>query len=305
MRHNRLDLNQLQVLDSLLTTRSATRVAEQMGLTQPAISGILRRLRDYFGDDLFVQSGRRMQPTPFAEGLGEAVRDMLFKADIVSRMRPEADLATLKRSVRIAVSDFVAAVLLAPVFRTAAVEAPNLRFDLFSIMDSRRNYHEDLDRGDVDLLLVPEAFASPGSPSAVILREDFVCIACLGNTTLEGRLDLAAYLAAGHVVLANRPGVALPYQELQLARMGYSRRIEIAAPSFLTIPEFVIGSQRIATVHAGLAAYFGRRWPIQILPCPAPIPPMVEVMQWHAYHDRDPAIGWLRRAIVEQARRLT
>ncbi len=123
MRLNRLDLNQLQVLNSLLIERSATRVAERIGLTQPAVSATLRRLRDLFGDPLFIQSGGQMIPTAFAQTLSGPIREMLLQAELISLMRPEQRIDMLQRTIRICLSDYAAGVVLAPVIRAATTGA--------------------------------------------------------------------------------------------------------------------------------------------------------------------------------------
>src|SRR5262245_49628149 len=140
----RLNLQQIRVLSGMLDERSPTRVADQLRITQPAVSAALRQLRDYFGDPLFVRSGNLLQPTPFALSLDGSLKTVLHHEARVTRMRPETQLANYGRVVRMAVSDFVSVVLLAPLLRRLSTEAPLVTTELVSILDSRHHYHEDL-----------------------------------------------------------------------------------------------------------------------------------------------------------------
>jgi LysR family nod box-dependent transcriptional activator len=173
---------------------------------------------------------------------------------------------------------------------------------LVSIFDSRHHHHEDLDRGDVDVLIVPQAFASAEHAIQVLLDETYVCIACAANQAVGRRLSLRQYLEAGHVGVTNRTVVGLPYDELHLAKAGHSRRIEVAVPSLLWIPEMVVGTARLSTIHRSLALDLKKRWPIKVLPCPVRIPPLREVIQWHRYQDDDPGICWLRSRLAAAVR---
>jgi LysR family transcriptional regulator, nod-box dependent transcriptional activator len=305
MRLNRLDLNQLVILDALLDERSPSKVAARLHVTQPAISAALRNLRAYFNDALFIQSGRKMAATPFAEGLAVPVRDLLLRGDQITRLRPSHTVATYRRIVKIAVSDFVATVLLAPILRSAIIQAPLVRFELVSVFDSRHHYHEDLERGEVDVLILPDDYASPKHKRQVILDEAYVCIACRNNRATKNGVSVEDYLKAGHVGVTNRTVAGRPYDEMHMARQGYKRRIDVAVPSLLWIPAMIVGTKRLSTVHYHLARDMARRWPIRILRCPVEIPPLREVMQWHEYQENDPAIAWLRSNLVAAAKRLS
>lgn len=304
MRLNHLDLNQLLILDALLAERSVTKAAERLHVTQPAVSAALGKMREYFCDELFVPVGRRLVLTAFAERLAKPVRDLLLTAQTITRMRPEVDLASVARSIKIAASDFVASLLLAPILRQALLEAPLIHFELVSVLDSRLHYHEDLDRGEVDLLIVPEIYASDEHPKEALFSEHYACIACKSHPIAARGLTVSDYLALGHVSVTTRTARSLPYDEMQLQKLGYTRRIEAAVPTFSMIPDLLVGTPRIATVHARMAQSLAQRWPLQVIPCPIPIPPLIEVVQWHRYQERDPAILWLRQQLHDLANSL-
>jgi LysR family transcriptional regulator, nod-box dependent transcriptional activator len=294
MRLNQLDMNLILVLDGLLKERSPSKVAARLHVTQPAISAALKRLRTFFDDPLFVPSGRTMTPTPFAQSLAPSVREILLRTEGLTRMRPDTAIASYRRKVTIAASDFISSIVLAPIFRDAAKEAPSISFEVLSVLNSQHHYHEALDRGDVDILILPELFASENHERERLLEEHYVCIAWKRNKLSAATLGLDEYLKAGHVAIADRTFVGHPFDETYLRKLGHARRFEVVVPSLVWMPEMIVDTMRLATIHSRLAADLSRRWPLKVLPCPAAIPPLREVMQWHRYQEHDPAINWMR-----------
>src|SRR4029453_9657034 len=153
-----LDLNLLVAFDALLDTRSVSRAAERVNLSQPAMSAALARLRAYFGDELLTVSGKRMYPTPFAESLLPHVRETLGKVDELLAASVSFDPGTSERTFRIAGSDYITAALLSPLLRQLAISAPNVRFDI--ILPSEDSFNL-LEEGKVDLVIGPDRFAVP------------------------------------------------------------------------------------------------------------------------------------------------
>ena len=128
MRFNKLDLNQLVVLDALLSERSVTRAAQRLFLSQSATSSAMARLREYFDDELLVQVGKAMVLTPRAEGLRRPVREVLRQIQAITNDSPEFDPATSDRKIVVETSDYVISVFLGEVLRRASVEAPHMKF---------------------------------------------------------------------------------------------------------------------------------------------------------------------------------
>ena len=153
MRFNKLDLNQLVVLDAILSTRSVGRAAERLFLSQPATSCSLARLREYFEDELLVPVGKTQVLTPLATELVKPVRDVLLQIQTITRARPTFDPATSTRRFTIESSDYVISVFLSEVVRKAATLAPFMQFDLRAISPQSP---EHLEGGEVELLIAPE-----------------------------------------------------------------------------------------------------------------------------------------------------
>ncbi|MBI5721709.1 MAG: LysR family transcriptional regulator [Burkholderiales bacterium] len=294
MRINRLDLNQLACLDALLVTCSVTRAAQQVHLSQPAVSAALARMREFFGDPLLVPAGRGLSLTPFAGSLRQPVRDLLLQAQALTRRRPELEPKRIERDITIVASDYVQTVLLHALFRRAAREAPGMRFEVRSIGGYLA---EELDQGDVDLVVSLASGMSSAHPSEPLFRDSYSCVAWEGNTAVGRTLTSEQYLGLGHVVVVLGRGRTATLDQLALNAQGLNRRAEVRVPNFTLVPGCLVGTNRIATLHTQLARRLARQWPLRILRCPIEIGEIVTAVQWHRHQSHDPAIGWVRRSL--------
>jgi len=291
MRFNRLDLNLLVALDALLTERSITKAAERLNLSPSATSNALARLREYFDDELLVQVGRRMEPTPRAEGLHEAVRDVLVRVDSTIAMQPAFDPTRTDRAFRIFVSDYTQMVFAPHLLALASQERCSARFDF---QQQVPNPQRSLERGEADLLIIPRGFLSPDHPEEVLYTEEFVCVVWRDSPLARGELSFERYLAAGHVLMQPPGGAGDSFEAWFVKRYGVTRRVAVTSYGFASLPALVVGTDLIATVHARLARLLSASWPIEIRTPPLPITAMEQGVQWHKYRSQDPGLVWLR-----------
>jgi len=289
LRLNRLDLNLTVCLDSLLAERNVSHAAARLFVSQPAMSIALRRLREHFEDELLVQVGRSHQLTAFAETLKNPVRDAVLQMQAISGLRATFDPASSNRSITIGGSDYVMTVYVARALERVHAQAPGLQVSLRT-MDV--NYLENLNSGDVDLLIAPETLASKEHPRHALFTDTFSCIVWKGNTLVKRALSREQYLRLGHVTVEWDRGRLVSLDETELHRLGLQRRREVVLSSFNMAAEMVVQTSRIATVQTQLAHVMAARWPIRVLRCPIALPPIVEMIQWHTYQERDPAILW-------------
>jgi LysR family nod box-dependent transcriptional activator len=303
MHFRQLDLNLLVALYALLDEKNITQAGKRVHLTQSAMSGALARLRQYFGDDLLVQVGRKMVPTPLGESLIEPVREILIKVKTTVEARPGFDPGSSNRRFSLMMSDFCATVLMLDVTQRAEKLAPHVTFEILS------NNVEDptgfLDRADIDALVMPVHLLSADHPQEVLFEDDFVCIAWSGNDGIGDALTLEHYLDLGHVICEFNRGRTPMADEWYLRHHGHSRRIEVITTTFNAIPLHVVNTRRIATLHRRLAKYYAGILPIRLVAAPIPIPVIVEAVQWHALFDTDPGIAWLRGLLRDSAAQLT
>lgn len=291
MRFRRLDLNLLIGLDVLLAECNITRAARRLCLSQSAASGILARLRDYFGDELLVQSGRQMVPTPLALSLMEPVRDILLRIEQTMETAVEFQPEASSRHFRIVASDFVSAVVLTHLAAEASRLAPSVTMEF--LQPNERSLAQ-MERGEIDILLMPERYLLSSYPSEVLFSDDFRCIAWDGNDEVHETLGQEDYLRLGHVAMSFGTHQQFAFEEVFFKSIGMNRRIEVVCATFNLLPQFVIGTRRIATLPRQLALQLARYYPIRVLAPPVPVPTIVECMQWHPSNQRDPAHVWLR-----------
>ncbi|WP_020654709.1 LysR family transcriptional regulator [Massilia niastensis] len=297
MRFNRLDLNLLVALDVLLSEKSITRSAKRLNLSQSATSGVLARLRDYFKDELLVSVGRNLTLTPLAVSLSEPVRSVLLQIQATIEIKPVFDPQTAQRAFRILASDYVSTVVLGELGRRVGAIAPGIMLD---ILPTTPNAMEQLERGEVDLVILPRKFTSDLQPTELLFEDTYTCIVWSGNDVVGETLPLDQYMGLGHV--SSRFGNAIAsFEQCFLKESGYDRRIEVTTTNFTSIPHFVIGTNRIATMHTRLAHALARYYPIRLVAPPLPIPTVDMCMQWNRFLDQDPAHLWLRALLVEVA----
>jgi LysR family transcriptional regulator, nod-box dependent transcriptional activator len=295
LRLHDLDLNLLVTLDALLTEQGVTRAAQRLNLTQPAISNALRRLREHFADELLVQLGRRMVPTPLAASLQQPIRDLLLQLEGLLLAKPSFDPARIERTVVIVASDYVVTVLLAPFLRRVARAAPGLAIDVVSPGDSIRARFR---AGELDLAVVPEAVASPDHPRQIVLRDTYCAVVWEGNPHVGDAISRETLGALRHSV----PGFGdlrpsyIPNQLLE--QEGVRCAAAVTMPSFALAIEAIVGTEHVTTVPRRLADVYARRLPLKLMPCPVKLPPIVCVLQWHRHRERDPLTVWLRGQLL-------
>jgi DNA-binding transcriptional LysR family regulator len=301
VRFNKLDLNLLVALDVLLKERSVTRAAETLNLSPSAVSNSLTRLRQYFDDELLVQIGRKMEMTPRAESLQDAVRDVLLRIDSTIAAPPAFEPQASDRMFRIFSSDYTQMVLGPAMLALAAQQRSTVRFEFAPQVNQPARY---LERGEADLLIIPTGFVSPDHPSEVLYKENFVCMVWRGGALAQGDLSFERYVAAEHVVMQPGGGRVDAFEGWFLKRYGISRRVAVLTYSFITLPALLVGTDRVATVHERVARRLVGAWPLEIRPTPIKFDPMEQAMQWHKFRTNDPGLSWVRGLLAEAAHRI-
>ena len=304
MRFNKLDLNLLVALDAMLSLKSISRAAEQLNLSQSAMSNALARLREYLEDDLLVQVGRKMELTPRAQGLQDAVRDVLVRVDTTISAKPVFVPDTSDREFRLFVSDYSMVTLMPHLLALAAQASHSVRFHFLPQQNQPQRL---LDRGEADLLVIPQIYCSSEHPMDKLLDETFCCVVwrdgelAAPERAPAGKLHRDAYRNAGHVVF-QPPGGTFTFEGHAIQQQGITRRVEVSTFSFVGALSLVVGTDRVATVHRRLAAYGRQFLPLKVLEPPFELPQMTQVVQWHKYRTNDPGLVWLRGLLQEAVR---
>jgi len=296
MRLDNFDLNLLVAFDVLTQEQNVTRAANRLNVTQSAMSASLKRLRESFQDDILTQHGKKMIPTPFASAMQPEVAAKLSELRALIARQGRFNPASSERTFRIAASDYITTVLLVPLLKDLAEEAPAIRFTFEQPGPASQIA---LANAEIDLLLTPEIFVHPDHPYEPVFEENHVTVCCKDNPLAEQGLTPRTFTDAGHVgVSVSRKST---YAEEWFEKRGVERRIEVLAPSFIQAPFLVPGTMRICVMHERLALFMAERLPLHILEVPFSIPPMQEVMQFHGTRKADPGLLWLRSRIAEKA----
>jgi LysR family transcriptional regulator, nod-box dependent transcriptional activator len=290
MHFHGLDLNLLVALDALITEKNISRTGEQIHLSQSATSGVLARLREYFNDELLVPVGRKMVLTPLAEELAEPIRQLLRQAEGITHRSPAFVPAESTREFRLIMSDYVATVLMSRAMPMLEQQAPDV-----SIRIDTGGRRDALQRGEADLVILPQQYLLVGHPKEELFSDRFACLVCAKNRVVGNSISMKTYLGQGHVVVRfgedhDQPG----FEQRILEGAGIQRKIAAVVSSFALVPQLVIGTTRIATIHRRLAMYYARHLPLRVLKPPVEFPPLQEEMQWHTYRESDPGLRWLR-----------
>ena len=290
MRFGRLDLNLLVALDALLTERSVSLAADRLCLSQSATSSALGRLREYFGDELLVVKGRNMILTARAEELIDPVRAVLEQIRTTVAVAPPFDPMTTDRMIRIMASDYSTEVLLAGALAELEKEAPQMRFEIQPMNDSPI---EAIERGYVDLLLTIDYAISPDHPSQLLFEDDYVVVGDRSNPAMSEPMTRDLYFRLGHVSPRFGKQRVPAFEDWFVRRQKQQRRIEVIAPTFLSLPGLIVGTNRIATMHRRMADIVVRSRPLVMREIPFAIPPIRESVQWNIANSNDRALRWV------------
>ncbi|WPP01661.1 LysR family transcriptional regulator [Pseudomonas sp. HR96] len=292
-----LDLNLLKAFDALLDERSVTRAAQRLALTQPAVSGMLMRLRDSFDDPLFVRAQRGMVPTARAEQLAEPVKRLL--GEIETMLRPAAfDPATASMTLVIASTDYALRAVVVPWLGSLRLRAPNIRVAVQPV--DHRELHGQLDRGDVDMALLTPETTAPGLRASDLFDERYVCVLRADHPdAAAGSLSLDRFCALDHVLVSSSGAAFKGVTDAALARIGRSRRVVTSVSSFLVVPEILLASDLIAVVPRRLAL---RQPGLVMLEPPLEIPGFRKTLVWHERTHRDPGQQWVRALLTQACR---
>ena len=304
MHFRNLDLNLLVALDALLLERNITLAGRRVHLSQSAMSSALSRLREYFGDELLTQVGRRMICTPLGESLAEPVRRILLEIQATVAAQPSFDPGAATRCFKLMMSDYVATVLMSKALPRIERLAPRVRIEVLS--NDVGSPFDELDRADIDLLIMPQTYLRDAHPYDVLFEDEFTGVAWKDNALVpaNGRLSIEQYLGLGHVTARFANARATTVDEWFVTQLGHERRVEVVAMNFSSVFASLVGTQRVATIHRRLARYYEQYLPIRLFEVPFELPRLAEAMQWHRQFNVDPGTLWLRGVLRDVARNM-
>ena len=242
-----------------------------------------------------------MEPTPYARQLAAPVRSILLQIDASLKGPAGFEPALATRRFTIAASDYATNVLLLDVQRHCAAAAPQV---VLEIMPVTAGSVAALNRGELDLLILPDRYRQAGCPSETLFTDRLVCVAARDSLHSGTAISLKAFKSADHVVFQPDPQHVIAFDAWLREHYHFEPRVKLYLSNYALLPQAVVGTTRIATIPARLAREYARNLPVRILEPVFRMPPMVEILQWHAAHADDAGLQWLRQVLHERANAL-
>lgn len=293
----RLDLNLIKMFDAVMETRSVSRAAALLGVSQSAVSHALARLRDLIGDPLFIRTAGRMEPTPRAQRLAEPLRDLMLGAARALSAEETFDPRRDARSFRIAASDSIQTVLLSGLLTDAAA---GLRVSLVLRSLDPDHALDGLDAGEVDLAIGFLPTSRRWHERQRLYAETHRCLFDPTLVPLSPPVGMEEFVRHPHIVPSLR-GELSSFVDRALEERGLSRQVVASTTQFLAIPMLLKTAPMIATLPGRLARYCAAAAALTHSPLPFPSPDYEVSMVWHKRDNGSASHGWLRGRIAENA----
>jgi LysR family transcriptional activator of mexEF-oprN operon len=294
----KIDLQLLEHLEALISERHVTRAAERMGLGQPAMSGILSKLRDIVGDPLLVRTSQGMVPTERALEVATQVREGLNLIRNALAAPARFDPAVSAKQFRVIAPDSLAFTMLPQLLAHLEAAAPQISV-VFAPADVRLS-RELLETDECDLVISYLPAPPEGLHASVVLHQKLCSIARVGHPDIDGTLSIDQFLAWPHLVFGAGP---MPFSTIEnevdraLRARKLTRRIGARVSNILLMPRVIAATHMIATVSERTARHFAPIAPVQVLAPPIDLPEPAVVMVWHGRTQHDAPHQWLRGVI--------
>lgn len=306
MNFTTLDLNLLRVFDALYSEQSATRAGKRLGLSQPAVSAALNRLRQVVGDRLFVRQGSRMVPTTKALALHDPVRQALASVEQALTGIASFDPSQAERTLRLFGSDYFAEVLMPRLSAEIAEEAPSVILQL--IDNGRGNMVGQLSDRVIDLALEPTEEVPEWISQELILQSTMTIVASAKNPVLAERnlrsgdlMPLDILCSLPHA-FCSPSGTVSGLLDKALADVGRARRVHLTLPTFYNLAVVVSQAPFAAILPTAIAKKYQAGLGLSLFAAPLEMPRVDLHMYWHRRHDDDQAHKWLREKVRQVLR---
>ena len=291
-----IDLNLLVALDVLLDERSVTRAADRLSYSQPAVSGMLKRLRAVFGDPLFVRTQRGLLPTPRALELVGPVKSALAELNAV--FAPAGfDPARADTVFSIAATDYAQHAVLAPTVEALRFEAPGIRLAI-SPADAK-TMAEQLETQEIDFAITIPEMAPPHALSRQIFQERYVCAVRKDHPDVGKTMTIDQFCAFDHVLVSPAGNSFQGPADTALKALGRRRRVVMSVPNFLILPKMLLAENLMALIPERLILDYRDR--LKVLPVPFDVPGFSMIAVWHERTRHSPAHRWFRDLMIAKA----
>lgn len=292
-----IDLNLLVIFNQLMVDKRVSTAAETLGITQPAVSNALKRLRGALKDELFLRTSRGMEPTPFAMQLAEPLGNALRTIHSTLNQQTNFDPATSTRTFTLAVTDIGDIYFLPVLMNEVTQTAPRLHIS--TVRNTTVSLKEDLEAGRVNLAigLLPQLQA--GFFQRHLFNQRYVCMFRREHPAAGQPMTLDLFQSLAHVAVVSA-GTGHGEADTILDRAGILRRVQAVVPHFTAVGHILQSTDLIATVPERFAMRCTQPFDLVYVPHPAPLPEIAIKLFWHAKYHRDPGNRWLRQLFFDR-----
>jgi len=291
-----IDLNLLVIFNQLLIDRRVSTTADKLGLSQPAISNSLKRLRTLLKDELFVRTARGMEPTPYALHLIEPIGYALSTLQNALNQRDSFDPAISERTFTLGVTDIGEIYFMPTLMAMLSSEAPNIKIS--TLRHNTGHLSDDMAAGNVDIAIGLLPSLTTGFFQRRLFKQRYVCLFRQGHPTARNPISLAQYKSLPHVGVTSTNTGHSEVDEWMI-RKGISRDIHLHVPHFVAVGHILQSSDLIATVPERFAQKCSGPFQLETSPLPFKLPEIAINLFWHAKYNREPANMWLRQRVIE------
>ncbi|MCQ4272877.1 LysR family transcriptional regulator [Pseudomonas kuykendallii] len=299
MNLSKVDLNLFIVFDAIYSEANLTRAGQIVGITQPAVSNALARLRETFNDPLFVRTAQGMVPTPMAQNIIGPVRNALQLLRVSVQESRIFNPQQANKTYRVSMTDLTEAVLLPPLFQRLRRLAPQVCIE--SMLSRRREMTKELAAGRLDFAVDAPLNTDPQVRHVKLLDDRYVCALRRGHPLAKEKISLEDYLSLSHIHISSRRS-GLGYVDLSLGKMGIQRRVVLRSQHYLMASTVLQQTDMAMTVPER----FAKRHDLHYVDLPVNDVPNVEShLYWHESTDQDPANRWMREQLIEIAQKVS
>jgi DNA-binding transcriptional LysR family regulator len=289
-----IDLKLLKVFDAVHRCGSLSKAADRLGLSQPAVSQALARLRERFDDPLFVRTPQGMEPTPHAIELLRLVVRAIAAIEDTMACHPVFDAARSRRLFRVGLTDIGQIVLLPQLLPHLRELAPQVQVEAFNISDQTPSM---LETGGIDLAIGFIAEFDARFYQQALFDERFVCLSRAGHPRIRDTMSLQAYVAEEHVVVTTS-GTGHLVVDRTVERLKIERKVALRIPSFLALSTIVGSTDLLCTVPRRAGLIMARHGEVSVFDPPFELPAYTVRQHWHERQQFDPGCQWLRRTVA-------
>ncbi|TCL05379.1 LysR family transcriptional regulator [Sodalis ligni] len=292
-----IDLNLLAAFDALMIERNVTRAAARVGVSQPAMSAALSRLRQLFDDRLFLRSADGLLPTPLARDIANPISQALRQIEAALVEKPEFVPERMSLTFTLGMSEYAAIVLLPALARALEKRAPGVTLNVHAF-NGRDSAVDLLDAGTIDLAVgVPPRRPESRILTKSIFRDEFVTIVRRDSAAAKRGMSMDAFLALSHV-LVSPEGDRYGLVDQALAQMGKHRTLALTLPQMLAVPAVIAQTDMTATVMKRVVLHSSVQRDLVLFPPPIVLPSIDFHLIWHRRSDPHPAQQWFRELIA-------